>query len=51
MRERVARCEEIISDQKYLIGGHKEEVAREKGRLLEMENRHSAELDYLRKQL
>jgi hypothetical protein len=47
----VARCEEIIDDQKFLIGGQKEEIAREKGRLLEMENRHATELDYLRKQL
>jgi hypothetical protein len=47
----VARCEEIIDDQKFLIGGQKEEIAREKGRLLQMENRHATELDYLRKQL
>lgn len=50
-RERVARCEEIINDQKFLISGQKEEIAREKGQLLEMENRHASELDYLRKQL
>lgn len=47
----MARCEDIINDQKFLIAGQKEELTREKGRQLEMENQHGAELEYLRKQL
>jgi hypothetical protein len=51
LRERVARCEDIINDQKFLIAGQKEELTREKTRQLEAENRYGAELEYLRKQL
>lgn len=48
LRERVARCEDIISDQKFLIAGQKEELAKEKLRQAELEGRQAAEIEALR---
>jgi molecular chaperone DnaK (HSP70) len=33
LREKVHRCEEIIRDQKFIISGHKDEVAKERNRV------------------
>lgn len=37
LREKVQRCEEIIRDQKFIISGQKEEIAKEKGKQVEIE--------------